>query len=227
MHESSMLRMKWFLSHYGASLPGRGARVLDVGSFDLNGSYRPLFGAARFDYTGLDMAPGPNVDIVPRNPYDWQELGTDSMDVVVSGQAFEHIEFFWVTMSEMARVLKKDGLLCLIAPNGFGEHRHPVDCYRFFSDGMTALARYVMLEPLHVHTNCAPSRADVAWYGTDGGDAMLVARKPYAGSTRHPDLKTYQCLPADQAALRGGLVPYVPLTRGERLWRRISGSRAK
>lgn len=226
MHESSMLRMQWFLRQYDGRLPERGVKVLDVGSYDLNGSYRPLFDAARFDYAGLDMAPGPNVDIVPSNPYDWQEIQTDSYDVVVSGQAFEHIEFFWVTMTEMARVLKQDGLLCLIAPNGFGEHRHPVDCYRFLSDGMTALARYVELEPLHVHTNCAPSRDDTAWYGSDGGDAMLVATKPYQGPARHPDLKTYQCTPAQQESLRAGLVPYTPPSWTQRLWRRLSGHRS-
>lgn len=78
------------------------------------------------------MEEGPNVDVVLKNPYDWDAIESDSFDLVISGQAFEHIEFFWKTMEEMTRVLKKDGLLCLIAPNGFGEHRYPVDCYRFF-----------------------------------------------------------------------------------------------
>lgn len=32
-----------------------------------------------------------------KNPYDWQEIETDSFDLVISGQAFEHIEFFWIT----------------------------------------------------------------------------------------------------------------------------------
>jgi SAM-dependent methyltransferase len=185
------------------SIAPKKIKVLDVGSYGVNGTYKDLFDESKFHYTGLDMEEGPNVDIALKNPYDWNEIGTDSFDVVISGQAFEHIEFFWITMSEMTRVLKKDGLLCVIAPNGFGEHRCPVDCYRFFSDGMIALARYVSLEPLHAHTNCAPSESDAAWYSGKQADSMLIARKPYDGQPKYVDLRTYKCVPPDQQALRG------------------------
>lgn len=53
------------------------------------------------------MEEGPNVDVVLKNPYDWDAIESDSFDLVISGQAFEHIEFFWKTMEEMTRVLKK------------------------------------------------------------------------------------------------------------------------
>ncbi len=144
------------------------------------------------------MEEGPNVDIVIERPYDWSTIKTDSYDIVISGQAFEHIEFFWITMSEMTRILKKDGLMCIIAPNGFREHRFPVDCYRFFSDGMIALARYVSLEILHAHTNCAPINSiEKEWFSEKNADSILVARKEYEGSPRFIDVKTYQCIPAN------------------------------
>ena len=130
--------MQWFVDNYASKINKREVKVLDVGSYDVNGSYKHLFNEQKYTYTGLDMEDGPNVDIVLRNPYDWEAIDADSFDVVISGQAFEHIEFFWKIMEEMTRVLKKDGLLCIIAPNGFGEHRYPVDCYRFFTDGMLA-----------------------------------------------------------------------------------------
>jgi SAM-dependent methyltransferase len=200
--------MRWFVDHYASKIPQERINVLDVGSYDVNGSYRHLFPENRYHYSGLDMENGPNVDIVLSNPYDWGELNTDSFDVVISGQAFEHIEFFWITMSEMTRVLKKDGLLCLIAPNGFSEHRYPVDCYRFFTDGMIALARYVCLTPFHAHTNCAPAISDINWFSENGADSILIAQKPYAGRTQHPDLNTYKCTPVNQDAIRDGLVTY-------------------
>ena len=208
MHTSSLLRMQWFIETYADKLPHEKAKVLDVGSYGVNGTYRGLFDEARYAYTGLDIEEGPNVDIVLKNPYDWTALESDSFDVVISGQAFEHIEFFWKTMEEMTRVLKKDGLLCLIAPNGFGEHRFPVDCYRFFTDGMIALARYVGIEPLHAHTNCAPNPTDVQWYSDTCADSILIARKNYEGAARHPNFHTYQCVPIDQGKLRNGLAPY-------------------
>jgi hypothetical protein len=37
---------------------------------------------------------------------------------VVSGQAFEHIEFIWLTILEIARVLKTNGLAVIIARRG-------------------------------------------------------------------------------------------------------------
>ncbi len=68
--------------------------VLDVGSHDVNGSYKSLFSETDFKYTGLDMADGPNVDIVPENTYSWKEIEDNSYDVVISEQALEHVDFF-------------------------------------------------------------------------------------------------------------------------------------
>lgn len=208
MHKSSILRMQWFVKNYASKIAKEDVRVLDVGSYDVNGSYRYLFDDSKYHYTGMDMDEGPNVDIVLRNPYNWDTIKSDSFDIVISGQAFEHIEFFWKTMEEMTRVLKKDGLLCIIAPNGFGEHRFPVDCYRFFTDGMIALARYVGIEPLHAHTNCAPSVEDKDWYSETYADSMLIARKTFDGSPKFQGFQDYKCIPADQAILRSGLIPY-------------------
>lgn len=221
MHPSSILRMEWFVNDYATKAPAGNLKVLDVGSYDVNGSYRPLFNDSRFKYTGLDMAAGPNVDIALENPYDWSALETDSYDCVISGQAFEHIEFFWVTMAEMTRVLKPGGLLCLIAPNGFAEHRYPVDCYRFFTDGMIALARYCQLDVLHAHTNCGPT-GDDNWVSDTAADSMLVARKTYSGPARHPNFARYQCVPAKQETLRNGFVPYQRKRGVKLLWHKLS-----
>jgi SAM-dependent methyltransferase len=207
MHLSSILRMKWFVDNYLKVVEtDRKLTVLDVGSMDVNGSYRHLFPAEYYSYQGMDMEPGVNVDIVLKNPYDWSSIPSDSYDVVISGQAFEHIEFFWVTIAEMTRVVKKGGILCIIVPNGIWEHRYPVDCYRFYTDGMVALARFVSLEVLHAHTNCIPSKHALDWYIPDNPDSMLIAKKPYAGNAQTPDFGKYQCTPANHQQLRGNLI---------------------
>ena len=150
--------------------------ILDLGSLDVNGSYQDYFAVGPWTYRGIDMAAGKNVDIVLQDPYDWREIKSSSVDVVVSGQAFEHIEYFWSTILEIARVLKTGGLCCLIAPSGGPEHRYPVDCWRFYPDGFMALARFASLEVLEVYsqngTTGHPDGSDV-WR-----DTVLVCRKP-------------------------------------------------
>lgn len=210
--------MQWFVETYVSKLPHSHIQILDVGSLNVNGCYKPLFSAPRYSYTGIDIEEGPNVDIVLQSPYFWENIHTGTCDVVISGQAFEHSEFFWKTFEEMTRVLTHDGLLCLIAPRGFYEHRYPVDCYRFLTDGMLALARYTCLKPLHVHTNCAPRPHMTSWYSDKNADTMLIARKPYAGETRFPDFHTYTCVPGDHAVLRTGFFPYQRPHALFRLW---------
>lgn len=139
--------------------PQQRLHILDLGSFDVNGAYRPLFDRANWRYEGADIAPGPNVDIVLHDPYRWQ-IAADSYDVVISGQAFEHIEFFWLTWMEMIRVLKAGGIILLIAPGAGPEHRYPVDCWRFYRDGMRALAGYAGVQVLEAETRWQNQWAD-------------------------------------------------------------------
>jgi SAM-dependent methyltransferase len=117
--------------------------VLDVGSYDVlqsrkqpgYGSYRPIF---KGQYTGLDITPGPNVDIVAKDQYKW-DIPDASYDVVISGQCLEHVEAFWVTMKEMERVCKPGGWLIVIVPWKWRIHPYPIDCWRFLPDGLKFL----------------------------------------------------------------------------------------
>ena len=76
-----------------------------------------------------------------KNPYVIP-LENNYADVVISGQAFEHIEFFWVSFLELVRIVKKDSYIIITAPSAGCVHRHPVDCWRFFPDAMPALAKW-------------------------------------------------------------------------------------
>ena len=201
-----MKRMEWFAGKYLTGI--RNASVLDVGSYDVNGCYKEIFTSRGCQYLGLDMEAGPNVDLIPDCVYEWKELEDDQFDVVISGQALEHIEFFWVTVSEMVRVTKKNGLICIIAPNGFEEHRYPVDCWRFFTDGMVAMGRYNRLKILNAHTNCAPTHKDSEWFSKDFADAMIIAEKPYSGKTQTANLREYKCRPADLKEISGNMISY-------------------
>ncbi len=219
-----MLRMQWFKENYLDNWNGKkNIHVLDVGSQCVpgqNDTYKVFFESPYnniyynqdgrkkepYRYTGLDMVEGYNVDIVVKNPYRWDEVADDSYDVVISGQMFEHVEFPWLTIAEMARVLKPGGFMCIIAPSMSGLHRYPVNCQNFFSDGLIALAKYAGLEPLHASTHRAPEGADVEWYNPIQ-DTILVARKPLDWKQNRFDVESYRLEVADLEKMATGLVP--------------------
>lgn len=180
MHLSSYNNMQRFVSRYLGPLEEKALTIADIGSQDVNGSYKPLFQHPSWRYIGVDMIAGANVDVVLRHSYQWAELETNHFDVVVSGQALEHIEYFWLAMLEIHRILKPGGLCCLIAPSGGPEHRYPVDCWRFYPDGFRALARYADLEELEVYaqwdSNLYPDH-DPRWM-----DCVLIAKKRLASA---------------------------------------------
>lgn len=115
--------------------------VLDVGGANVNGSYSEIFNRPPFVYRAADMAAGPGVDILLDDPYKLP-LPDQSFDLVISGQTFEHCEFFWKLFEEMVRVVKPGGFIFLIVPSTGAIHRYPVDCYRFYPDAFAALAKY-------------------------------------------------------------------------------------
>lgn len=176
MHKSSLDKMEKFVQKYLHT--GKELNILDIGSQNINGTYKQFITSDKWSYTGADMVAGDNVDIVLTDVYKWKNIPSASYDVVISGQAFEHIEFFWVTMYEISRILKPDGICCIIAPSGGFEHRYPVDCWRFYPDGFHALARYAKLQPIEVYTQWEDDEDEGSsmWH-----DSVLIARKPIYG----------------------------------------------
>ena len=86
------------------------------------------------------------------------------------------MEFFWLTMLEIARVLKSGGICCIVARSAGPEHSHPVDCWRFYTDGMRARAKFSKLDVIEASTEWTPqqySDGSQIW-----GDSILIARKP-------------------------------------------------
>lgn len=157
--------------------PESALSVIDIGSYDVNGSYRTLFGEPKWSYVGVDLESGPGVDVVLKSPYTLP-FASASADLVISGQAFEHVEYFWMSWLEMIRVLKPGGMVFLIAPSRGPEHRYPQDCWRFYPDGYRALAKYGNCELIEVATDWEPhpDPGSAAW-----GDTVGVFRKTSLG----------------------------------------------
>jgi SAM-dependent methyltransferase len=175
MHTSSLAHMRRLVDQHLQDQ--QALNIVDIGSWDVNGSYKPFLSKPGWHYCGVDLAAGPNVDVVMTSPYKLP-MASHSVDVLVSGQAFEHIEYFWLTWLEICRVVKPGGLIFLIAPSRGPEHRYPQDCWRFYPDGFRALATYGSLELVEVSTDWEPHSAEdsAAW-----GDTVGVFRQPDMG----------------------------------------------
>lgn len=106
-------------------------RVLDVGSFDINGSVKEVI-PARKEFVGIDMRQGPGVDIV-LNGHDINKRWTEPyFDLVTCCETFEHDNKFWITLQNMRDVLKPGGWLLISVPGiNFMRHDYPNDYYRF------------------------------------------------------------------------------------------------
>ena len=174
MHNNSHSKMEWFKNTYLST--NNNLKILDVGSLDIKGdfNYSDIFDEKNWVYTGLDIKEGNNVDIVVADIYNWFEIEDNTYDVVISGQFFEHLEFFWLTMSQIERVLKPGGYVCIIAPSNGPKHGEDLpNCYKFYDGGFRALAKYVDMDVLHVSV-------DERKEANPWNDACLVAHK--AGS---------------------------------------------
>ena len=180
MHHASRLKFECFVDAYiGKSGDLASKSVLDVGSRQVDDtaySYRHALDPMGIRYTGLDLEAGFNVDIVPANAFVWDELAGESFDFVISGQAFEHNPFMWITMAEIARVLKPGGIAFIIAPSAGGVHRFPFDCWRYYPDSWAALAAVTQLQL--VESIREPGRIAKTIKGGQWMDAAGIFMKP-------------------------------------------------
>lgn len=116
-----------------------GMSVLEVGGTDFNGTPRPMFESRGCKYTAMDIALGRGVDLVnvPGEPFP---MADGSYDIVVTTSTFEHDPTFWMTMREIARVVRTGGIIFASAPSVGSYHAHPGDNWRFYRDAPAALA---------------------------------------------------------------------------------------
>ena len=81
------------------------ARVLEIGSYSINGTIRPIF--RNCDYTGLDWRPGPYVDIVSlAHEFKWDK--TAPFDAIVSASMLEHDPYWESSLRNVIPMLDSE-----------------------------------------------------------------------------------------------------------------------
>lgn len=142
--------------------------VLEVGSYNENGSVRILFPGA--NYMGVDVRPGPGVDRIADGFLPFPEA---TFDLVVSTETLEHDRRPWETIVEMRRVVRPRGMVILTARGFDGRGCYPLhgadkhgDYWRFTTASFELMAYDAGLDVL----DCRPDPDEIG--------VFLTARKP-------------------------------------------------
>ena len=148
LHYSNVNEMIDFRNNYLVGMEG--CSILDIGSKCAEGQenticYRNLF-ENDFKYVGMDIVPGENVDIV-----GYKNIPPKRFDVVISGSVMEHVERPWEWLRLLERFFKT--YICIITVHTWNEHRHPIDTYRYFPDGMRDLFRWTGIKEVKITRN--------------------------------------------------------------------------
>ena len=168
MHSSAKLNMENFFSVYLEKF--NNPKILDFGSQSLSDH----IGAKdvlnkmniNYEYTGLDIEKGNNVDIVLKDPYLFKEIPDSTYDIIISTSVLEHVEFFWLTYLEILRILKPEGLFYLNVPSNGDFHRWPQDCWRFYPDSGNALINWAKrnnYKPILLESFVSNQYLECAW----------------------------------------------------------------
>jgi SAM-dependent methyltransferase len=139
-----------------AVAPRARGKALDVGCGDK--PYERIFSPYVDQYVGIEHESTFNATAAnlgtsrPDYTYDGTRLPFDdgSFDTVLNIQVLEHTPQPFRLVAEMARVLKKGGVLILAAPFSFRLHEEPHDYFRYSPHGLRQMCSEVGLTIDHV-----------------------------------------------------------------------------
>jgi SAM-dependent methyltransferase len=154
--------------------------ITEFGSLQVEGQegfadLRPLFPGKL--YTGVDMRPGPGVDVV--------------LDVTATGfrdglcgsilclEMLEHCDDARLAVQEMHRMLHPSGFAVISVPFSHPIHAHPNDYYRWTQEGLRLLLKdFAHVETGQSEPGVAPGTvAAVAWKSRPTLDDYAAARE--------------------------------------------------
>ncbi len=99
----------------------------------MNGSMRPVVLAWKpAEYTGVDITPGPGVDLVCNADDVLQKFGKERFDVVISTETIEHVRNWRKVISNLKNLCAPGGvILVTTCMPGHYYHPHPDDFWRY------------------------------------------------------------------------------------------------
>lgn len=151
MHlNSELLFRKYFPKYFKPNM-----KVLEIGPAGIPSAYSKIVNDPTIQWDTLDFestkfiaSSTSNLTYRIKEPYVFP-IPDNTYDIVLSGQVIEHVQEIWTWMNELKRVTKNKGIIFTINPVSWPYHEAPIDCWRIFPLGISALAKYCNLEVVH------------------------------------------------------------------------------
>jgi hypothetical protein len=174
-------------SHFLQELEGvRSGTVLEIGSRARSAITRRGSVPSHLKYIGVDILPGPNVDVVG----DVHNLGplfsAGQFVAAFSFSVFEHLAMPWKVALELNRVLVPGGLVFTQTHQSWPMHEEPWDFWRFSPHSWPTLfnsatgfeiVEAACGEPAHIHAfRTTPANADLPRRPAFLGAASIVRK---------------------------------------------------
>lgn len=142
MHlNSHLLFEKYALSHFSSN-----SMVLEIGPDSFPSRYRILANEVlHWDTLEIESSNATQSTFVSKELYKYP-IKDNTYDIVLAGQVMEHIGEIWTWLTELKRIVKKEGLIILISPTSWPYHEAPIDCWRIYPEGMKNLVKLTNLE---------------------------------------------------------------------------------
>lgn len=142
-------------------------RALDLGGADINGTGRDLLPAAK--WTGLDIHPGPGVDVVA-DATTWTPPPGAEWDIVVCTELLEHVDRWPAVVTTAACALVNAGYLFVTCaatgrrPHGARGEPYPAPNEYYGNIDPTELLLHLGTHFRDLHVDYNPNPGDVyAW----------------------------------------------------------------
>jgi SAM-dependent methyltransferase len=123
----------------GGQVRGRKVVELGIGSSGIR-SVLEAWGAS--EYCGVDITPGPGVDVVCSVERILDRLGPDTFDIVISTEMLEHVHDWRAAITSLKALCRPGGRVVLTTRSlGYPRHGPAFDYWRFEPEDMNAIFR--------------------------------------------------------------------------------------